>query len=108
MAKDFAEAFYHSKKWLWFREIYLSEHPYCERCLKAGHIVPAEHVHHIIWLTPENIHNPYITLNAENAEALCQTCHNQEHHATSEVEEGLMFDEDGNLIKRDGGLGADS
>jgi len=103
MAKTYAQKFYNSKKWMNFRQMYLSEHPYCERCKQAGLIVPAEHVHHIIYITPENISNPYITLNAENVEALCQACHNREHHGNADLDDELMFDENGNIRKREEG-----
>ena len=42
-------------------------------------IVPAEIVHHKIHLNAENITDPTITLNPMNLEALCRTCHGEEH-----------------------------
>jgi hypothetical protein len=56
-------------------------------------------VHHRIWLTPENINDPNVSLNHENLELLCQDCHNKEHHETEPVAEGLRFDENGDLIQ---------
>ena len=103
MAKTYAQKFYNSKRWTQFRQMYLSEHPYCERCAQAGLLVPAEHVHHIKYITPENINDPHITLSADNVEALCQPCHNNEHHGESDLEESLFFDADGNIKKRDRG-----
>ena len=35
-------------------------------------------MHHKIPLTAENITNPKVTLNWENLELLCKTCHDQE------------------------------
>ncbi len=35
-------------------------------------------VHHIKWLTPENINDPMISLNHDNLRYDCQICHNQE------------------------------
>ena len=55
----------------------------CERCLKRGIIEtgskdrPLE-VHHKIPLSAENIHDPKITLNWDNLELLCKTCHEAE------------------------------
>ena len=51
----------------------------CERCMQEGRYKPAEIVHHKVYLTPENINNPAITLNWDNLEALCRDCHEAEH-----------------------------
>ena len=68
----------------------------CERCnCKAGTIV-----HHKIYLTPDNINDPYITLSFENLELVCQDCHNNEHHGTEAVANGLTFDENGELVRK--------
>ena len=49
---------------------------------------------------PYNITDPNITLNWDNLEALCRTCHQNEHFITGCVTaKGVGFDEDGNLIK---------
>lgn len=97
MAKDWAKSFYNSKAWAKCRRAYLSEHPYCERCQAAGQIVPAEHVHHKIWLTEENISDPTVTLNPDNFEALCHDCHTREHRAAGVVGDDLFFDSSGEL-----------
>ena len=98
--------FYDSKKWKRCREVYLSEHPLCERCLKAGRASTAEHVHHKIELTEENYKDPMIALNPEHLEALCFDCHQKEHHEAEEVGEGFYFDADGNLCSNLGtGIG---
>ena len=46
--------FYSGKKWRKLRDMYLAEHPLCERCLQAGRAEVAEHVHHKIELTESN------------------------------------------------------
>lgn len=51
----------------------------CEDCLKKGLTVPAEEVHHITFITPQNINDPKITLNHENLVALCRECHRKRH-----------------------------
>lgn len=106
MAKDWAKGFYNSSAWERCRAAYLSEHPYCERCLAAGRIVPAEHVHHKVWLTQENIDDPMVTLGPDNLEALCHDCHTREHHVLGEVDPDLFFDLNGNLCKRSRGHGS--
>lgn len=71
--------FYKSKEWAACRSSYIAEHSLCERCLAKGQIVPAEIVHHKIYLTPENYQDPSIALNHNNLESLCRDCHNREH-----------------------------
>ena len=88
---------YRSKRWQKVRQIYLLEHPFCERCQRMGIIVAATQVHHRIWLTEQNLQDPSIALASENLEALCDVCHAKEHHASSDVADDLMFDADGNL-----------
>lgn len=51
----------------------------CERCLKKGLYTPAVIVHHKIWITPENINDPKITLSFDNLECLCRLHHEEEH-----------------------------
>jgi len=93
--KPWAEKFYKSKAWRQCRDAYfVFRHGLCERCGGPGKIV-----HHKIWLTPENINDPAVSLNHEYLELLCQDCHNKEHHESPVTGDGLMFDEDGNLIQ---------
>ncbi len=66
----------------------------CERCGS-----PATICHHKVYLNSENYKNPYVSLNHDLLECLCQTCHNQEHFGSPTTGEGLRFDEKGNLIK---------
>ena len=95
MAKEFAKAFYKSKAWRQCRDAYfVLRHGLCERCGRPGKIV-----HHRIWLTPENINDPDVSLNWDHLELLCQDCHNKEHHSESPVGYGLRFDEKGNLVE---------
>ncbi|MCM8900605.1 HNH endonuclease [Caldicoprobacter algeriensis] len=95
MAQEWARGFYNSKAWEKCRLAFLqSKFFICERCGGAATIA-----HHKTRLTPENIHDPNITLNWDNLEALCQDCHNKEHSAKLPVAEGLMFDENGDLVK---------
>ena len=91
--KEWAKAFYLGKAWKQSSKGYMeSQHHICERCGE-----PAKICHHKIYLTRNNINNPYITLSWDNLEALCQDCHNKEHHKT-EPKLRYHFDEEGNIV----------
>ena len=78
--KEYAKRFYKSKAWQRTRAAYARSQSYlCERCRARGLIVPGEIVHHKIYLTPENIRQPEISLAFENLELLCRECHANEH-----------------------------
>ena len=75
--QKFAEKFYKGGAWKRCRKAFVDERisvdgGVCQVCEKRlGKIV-----HHIEWLTPENINNPEIALNFKNLEFVCETCHN--------------------------------
>lgn len=99
MARDFAKEFYRSTAWRKTRAyIFNKEHGICQRCHGANG--PGEIVHHKIYLTPSNIHNPAITLGEDNLELLCRVCHALEHESELPTDKCLMFDEEGNLVER--------
>lgn len=102
MAKDYAKAFYNSARWKKCRLAFLTEHPVCERCERMGIVTPSNHVHHIIYITPDNINDPETVLNWDNLEALCHDCHTREHKVLSQVGDGLLFDANGDLVRRGG------
>lgn len=78
--KEYAQSFYKSKRWQSTRLAYLkSVGGLCERCMKKGLYRPAVIVHHKVYITPENINTPEITLNWGNLEAVCRECHEDEH-----------------------------
>ena len=80
MSQGIQSQFYKTGAWVACRENYLSSvGGLCERCKAKGLIVPAEIVHHKIHLNSVNIYDPSISLNPENLEALCRTCHGAEH-----------------------------
>ena len=86
--------FYQSKAWRDCRESYLILQNYiCERCGEIAKIV-----HHKTYLTPKNISCPYLTLGHDNLEALCQDCHNAEHHGKPKAYR-YVFDEWGNVLR---------
>ena len=80
MSREFARAFYSSEAWNKCREGYKHfRGGLCERCLKKGLYRPAVIVHHKVYIAPENINNPEVTLNWANLEAVCRECHEDEH-----------------------------
>lgn len=95
MALDYAKSFYNSKAWRDLR-LYVcqSRHWTCEECGRYGN-----QVHHIVEITPDNINDPNVTLNEKNLQLLCEECHNGKRRLERDVEEGLYFDEFGNLVK---------
>lgn len=93
--KDFAESLYKSKRWQSTRAAYLrSVGGLCERCLKKGLYRPAVIVHHKVYITPETIDNPDITLSWNNLIALCRQCHEDEHRGS---DRRYSIDEYGNV-----------
>lgn len=95
MSRSIPASFYRSSKWTKCKNSYMSKQNYiCERCGGLASIC-----HHKIYLNAENYKNPYVSLNHDHLEALCQTCHNQEHFGTPAIREGLQFDKDGNIVK---------
>lgn len=79
--KEYAEAFYKSTTWQQCRETAIKRDRYlCVDCMKKGFQTPAEEVHHIKPITPENINDPEITLNLDNLVSLCRECHKARHN----------------------------
>lgn len=78
MARDFAKPFYDSAAWRKCRASFIAQRQavdggMCQRCgVELGRIV-----HHRVWLSPENIGDHSVTLDHENLEYVCQTCHNK-------------------------------
>lgn len=74
--KAWAKSFYLSQSWEQTRAAYLTAQDFiCERCGE-----PAKIVHHKKYITRDNVNDAGITLSWDNLEALCQDCHNKEHH----------------------------
>ena len=107
MAQKFSESFYHSKEWLAVREQILKRDRYvCQHCK-----LPAQEVHHIIHLTPDNIWDISITLNPSNLISLCSECHKKIHRpdraagrrkalglSEGDCADGFHFDENGQVV----------
>ena len=59
------------RHWHKLRDLYIAKHPLCEECEKAGRLVPATEVHHIV---PFNNGG---TDADKNLQALCKSCHSR-------------------------------
>lgn len=105
VAREFAKAFYNSRLWRdEIRPSILKRDKY--RCQMDGCYNPAEEVHHIKHLTPENINDVNITVNPKNLISLCGECHKSIHKGdkvaglkkratTQSIIPEIEFDEDG-------------
>jgi len=91
--KPWAETFYNSPAWKRTRYAYSKSVAHlCERCGEPGVIV-----HHKVPLTPENVHDPSVTLDWSNLMLLCRDC----HAAVHKPEKRYKVDELGRVITWD-------
>lgn len=101
MARDFAAPFYNSTAWRKCRRAFIKirealDGGMCQICgRQLGYIV-----HHTVWLTPDNINDPDITLNHELLMYVCLDCHNKIEQEGAEPD--YCFDDDGQLVPIDG------
>ena len=74
---------YATTKWRKLRLSHLMKHPLCERCEKAGKVVPAIDVHHIIsFMTGKTpLDKKALAFDPNNLESLCKECHQKEHQS---------------------------
>lgn len=80
--QSWAEQFYKSQAWKrTAKNIMQRDALLCVDCLRHGKVTPAEEVHHIIELTPENITDLNISLSEDNLVSLCRECHKARHGA---------------------------
>lgn len=94
--RDFATGFYSSTAWKQCRENYKkSKRHLCERCLAKGIFKTGTIVHHKIYISPDNINDPAISLNPDNLELLCRDHHAEVHKG---VEVRYDVDELGRII----------
>ena len=101
MAASWAQQFYGSTQWKKCRKGFLAyKRGLCERCLSKGLIVPGFHVHHKVYLTPENIYKPEISLNWANLELLCDKCH-AEIHSTPGAKGRMSINADGTVVGKE-------
>lgn len=94
--KRTGDKIYHSTVWRKLRQYYFNtQHGICEWCGSPGDIVD-----HIEEITAGNVNDPYITLNIDNLQLLCLSCHNKKTFKKHfPVRKGFGFDDKGNLIK---------
>lgn len=107
MAKPWAVGFYRSKAWRKTQRAYMESFvetdrgvcpPYmCERCFEMGVVRPAEIVHHVTHLSPENITDPDVSLSFKNLMRVCRDCHARLHGA-DDYEQRVAFDESGRVV----------
>lgn len=85
-------SFYCSEKWRSFRLGLISERGNkCERCGKIVSKSIDLHAHHMVELTPENVHDKLISLNPSKIELICRTCHDEEHNRFSRKKEKKVY-----------------
>lgn len=73
---------YHTPQWTRLRDMYIHEHPLCERCLANGRSIAAEEVHHKKpFSTGATIDERWsLLLDVNNLMALCKDCHHTIHN----------------------------
>jgi len=64
----------YGRAWKRIRDSYAKTHPFCEKCLKEGILIPVEEVHHIVPISKGGTHS------RDNLMSLCQSCHTKIHH----------------------------
>ena len=95
MAKtETLQRFYNSLTWQKAREYKMSSVGYlCEVCGGLGEIV-----HHKIPLSEANMHDPKISINNDNLQLVCRSCHKRIHDELDGKGRQYQFDKDGNII----------
>ncbi len=113
MSYGVRKKFYNSKLWNQVKNnVWLKQHLLCNRCGKPVYVdglsdwLPKDKrrigiVHHIEYLNDMNIYDDNLTINEDNLEGLCKDCHEQEHHKPTSIRDNYMFDDNGNLIKKE-------
>lgn len=108
MPQPWAMKLYNSSEWKFARKKALRRDEYT--CTKCG--APADEVHHVKHLTPENVGNPRIAFALDNLTSLCTGCHIAQHKSERErgnqlwktpfwsrdVGDDYAFDENGMIV----------
>ena len=112
MSYGVRKEFYNSKAWKTTRKnIWLRQSCLCAICNRPVYVdgiskyIPKDKrrtgiVHHKIWLNDTNVYDNNITLNEDNLIGVCKECHELEHHKDIATRKDIMFDDNGNPIKR--------
>ena len=96
MKDENAVKFYGSKAWKRCRAAYKKKAGgLCERCLANGVIRPGEVVHHKIYISPDTMNDPAVSMNFDNLELVCRDCHEKEH---GRMKKRYKFDEFGRVL----------
>lgn len=104
MAREFTNGFYTSREWFKCRAAFIKSRQaidggICQRCGKEPGVI----VHHKKHITPQNIDDPNITLNHDNLEYVCHSCHDIIHGNKQAIPEGMVryeFGPDGQPVVR--------
>lgn len=95
MARDFAKDFYNSKAWKECRAFVISRaFGLCECC----HQTTGKIVHHVEWITAENVGDPSVTLNPDNLMYVCKECHERIHAGTKDNTVIARFGKNGEFL----------
>lgn len=112
MSYGLRKTFYNSKVWKQVKKsIWLKQNLLCNRCGKPVYVdglsewLPKDKrrtgiVHHKIYLDDTNVYDDNIAIDESNLEGICKDCHEEEHHQDQVTRSGLMFNENGELIKK--------
>lgn len=73
------DAFYHSKAWRDLSYLLRLKSGKCQRCGRIADMKQL-HAHHKVLLTPSNVNDTSVSLNPDNIEILCSSCHDEEHN----------------------------
>lgn len=105
--KEWARAFYHSSPWKKLAAfVKRRDKGLCQRCLRHGEVKPGYIAHHKEPLTPDNINDPSVSLNADKCEYVCKQCHEEIHRELgygalngTPAKPRVGFDADGNVVR---------
>ncbi len=89
--------FYKSKEWVRARDLCKMRNRFvCEECGSPKDL----EVHHKIALTLANYQDPMISLNQDNLQCLCRSCH-MAKRGIGIIRNDLMFTEAGDIVPRE-------
>lgn len=113
MSDGVRKDFYNSKAWKQVRKnVWLKQSCLCAICGKPCYVdgispyIEKQYrrtgiVHHKIFLDNSNVYDNAIALDESNLIGVCKECHELEHHVDISTRKEVMFDEFGNLVKRE-------
>ena len=112
MSYGIRKEFYNSKLWKQVRKnVWIKQNLLCAECHKPVYVdglsdyLPKEKrrtgiVHHKIFLDNVNIFDDNVAINEDNLVGVCKECHENLHHPNISCRDNVMFDEDGNIVKK--------